>query len=369
LVIAVEKALANKFAKAFGHEYRKAPRDSGYDFMTADGGRVIEIKGPLHGIRDLQAAVMRLTFLLTSKPAVRRATLVSWLPRVRVSRVREEWGRIEHVLRPTVAERLGLVVSAVDGAIALPESAPDLTRLLHFVREDLKLPEHERRAAGVWFTAKFNVWKVLVDCWLRREPPVSVQEIQFRSGCSHPTVGSTLDLLERYGELRRASNRSAELVDLPRRSLDEILVLSDGLRRTQRFIDASGRKPDAAGLQRRILRAEPRITFGGIIAARYFVPDFDLNGLPRIDVIASTDDSLEWLRVDPALREAHGQETWPVLVVHRDSRPDARVQTTAISTPRHAGPAETLLDLHDLKLTTQAEQFVRTLTERGARSA
>jgi hypothetical protein len=176
-----------------------------------------------------------------------------------------------------------------------------------------------------------------------------------------------LDRLQSLDELERTSNRSATLTALPRRSLAEVLALGDGLRETHRFVDRSGRSPDARDLVRRIMAKSREAALGGVEAARYYMPDFNLNGHPRIDVTVGADPDFSWVKtVDPALAEMPPTSGASArLVVHRLRRPESNFTRTPGGA--FADPAEVLLDLHELRLTEQADEFVNAVRERASR--
>ena len=107
---------------------------------------------------------------------------------------------------------------------------------------------------------------------------------------------------------------------------------------------------------------------GGVVAARHYAPDFDLNGVPRLDVTAQTGTDPAWVTsLDPALRLATMQERSPVLVVHQSRRSRAMDDGKEGGIGSFASPAETLLDLYELRLTEQADDFVRSMRRKGDR--
>ena len=120
-------------------------------------------------------------------------------------------------------------------------------------------------------------------------------------------------------------------------------------------------------LRRLEAKAPPNVGLGGVVAARHYAPEFDLQGLPRLDISVHGQESLEWLgSVEPALRRARDEELSPVLVVHRIVRPEPgfdRVSGSTLHRLSIAGRAETLLDLYDLRLIPQADAFVRVLRQ------
>ena len=330
---------------------------------------IIDVKLALLGARDLGAALTALAHSLAARPDVLRAVLVARIERMTATRVNSEWRRLLTVLRPELGARLGLVALAADRDVVLPEHDAELTELASRAWTTLRRSgtTSDTNATGEppWSVKSVDVWKVLLGAWLRDEGPLAIQEVSRRSGCSHPTVTAVLRRLQSRGELVRAKSRAVALAGLPRRSLGEIVTLSDPLRRTRRFVDGSGRRPDPTGLLRRIRALGlTDVAIGGIEAARHHVTDFDLNGLPRIDLTVYGDTDLaDVVTIDPALRPAGLEALAPILVIHKGRRLPNEHEWP------FADPVETLLDLYDLRLTTQAEDFVRELRQKaGARA-
>lgn len=370
--LAWESALRAELARQL--PVHSGGRDEGVDIRSRDGAWAVELKASVHGARDLQAALTQLAIYVDGHPHVRRATLVARFPRMTAERVLAEWMRAQAVLRPAVAERLALVALAPDGDSVVPRDDPEASRILAIARHtfDATAPKASTRASAPrWSRKTYEVWKVLLDAWLRREPPLPLHEIERRSGASYPSVSDLLGRLEASGELERTSSRSATLTGPPRRSLAEVLALGDGLRETHRFVDRSGRAPDARDLVRRfVAKSGADAALGGVEAARHYMPSFNLNGLPRVDVTVTARDDLGWVRkLDPALAEGPPSSSTgsPALVVHRLRRPIARFDAAQSAGVSFADPAEVLLDLHELRLAEQAEELVRALRERRAK--
>ena len=367
---ALERAFAELLAEDYPLVEPRGSKGAVYDFASRNERRVIDLRVSLFGSRDLDAAVMHLARVVSAQPALERATLVAVLPRMSADRIGRDWGEAIAVLRPKTAQRLALVALASDREVLEPAGDAELGRLLALAREAVRRSA-DRRATGpvrsIWSAKDFDVWMALLDGWLRGEGAIPIGELVRKSGASHPTVRGTLARLREHGELHRASDRGATFSTFPRRSLGELVVLAGTFRDTRRFVDRSGRQADAAALLRRVLaKAPPKVSLGGVEAARHFTPDFDLHGLPRLDVTVHGRASLEWISaVDPALGEAGPDEPSAVLVVHRTERADARVEPASGRRVPYASPAEVLFDLYDLRLTTQAEDFVRTLRKKA----
>ncbi len=356
------------FASAVSKHYEPSPRgsDEGYDFLRSDRQEALVLKSALHGVRDFHAAAIHLALQLGAVPGLARMTLVAYVGRISLGRIEEEWRRVLDALRPELSQRLALVALSAEGLVALPQDDEELRWLAQRARISLDPDAWNKRRAlqtMTWTAKAFDVWMVLLDAWLGREGPLLMSEIARRSRCSTPTVAATVGHLEDRNEVTRTSARQASLRSLPRGSLGEILVLADHLRGTVRYVDGSGRRPDPEDLLQRVgTKAPVSVAVGGVAAARQYVPTFDLNGLPRVDVTTLEQDASSWVaRLDPALRPATLQERSPLLVVHHRRRaapdePSGRREAYPL-----ASPAEVLLDLYDLRLTEQADDFVQML--------
>ena len=362
------RELEESLGNLLGTGYRQAPaRERAFDFERVDGREAIEIKRELLGVRDLRAALVQLACALAEHPQLNKAVLVSRTPSLSSARVRAEWRRIQEVLQPTISSRLALVVLAGDEGITLPANDPSLESLLGLAREafgERGTSRREKRQAPTWPVTQYEVWKVLLDRWLRCEPPLAVQELARRSGCSYPSVAATLARLESIGEVERTSSRAAGLRSMPHRSLGEVAVLGDYLRRMLRFVDTSGRPPDPEDLLRRMkARTTSGVRIGGVAAARHYMPTFNLNGYPRLDLTFHQLDPATWSMVveklDPALAQTSATTRSPVLVAHLLRRTHVEKEEV------YADPAETLLDLYELRLIEQAEDFAQALRAKG----
>jgi hypothetical protein len=345
-------------------------RDHGVDLATMDGKEVFEIKRAVHGTRDLDAAAMHLATYVAHARQVDSAYLVLVAPRMTGRRLEDQWKSLSRALAPSVYKRLRLIALAADADVVLPEKDVRSRQILALVRQAAQ--ETNPAPQGVtppplWTAKSFQIWMVLLNAWLRREGPLPVGEVSRRAGASAPTATEALRRFHERGDVERARGRAVALARLSRRTLEEVLARVEELRALRRFVDASGRR-DAADLARRIRSKAPRtVALGGVVAARHHVQAFDVDGLPRVDVAVSAHDSLSWLqRVDPALRRATLSDPAPVLVVSRIARADPGFDQGGKGDMPFAGPAETLLDLHDLRLTAQADAFVRELRSERA---
>ena len=356
------------FIARLGDGWRAVCRgpDRGVDFVSTDGRHAIAAKHSAHGARDLQTSLTRLALYLDEHADAHRATFVVFLPRMSAARARHEWEMASAVLRKDLSRRLALVALAHNGDVLIPDDPEARNVAAHVPRTiDLVPSSSPARSTLRWSSKSYEIWKVLLGAWLRREGPLPLHEIQRRSGASYPSVSILLERLQSLGELERTSNRSAVFTGFPRRTLNEVQALGDGLRETRRFIDRSGRRPEAGALIHRISTKAGGTALGGVAAARYYMPAFNLNGNPRADVTVAAGDDLSWVRlVDPALAIAEGSEIPAALVVHRLRRP----VPDFMRAPRgmvFADPAEVLLDLYELRLIEQADELVDAIRGRA----
>jgi hypothetical protein len=213
----------------------------------------------------------------------------------------------------------------------------------------------------------YEVFKVLMDHWLRRLGPISISQLMMASGCSYPTVAECIERLEETREVARRSNRSVEVVAFPRRMWGELLMVCDAYPRGMTFVDATGQTPDLRAMLQRIgsLRRKD-LALGGVHAARHYDRHFDLHGTPRLDLCmyapAGITDLGLMKQIDPALRVSSKRGEIGVLAIHLVTRPRPAFEPSSKGLP-WASPVETLLDLHELRLGEQANDLIAKLTQ------
>ncbi len=338
------------------------------DYVSPDGRKAFEVKRGIRACRDLQAAALQVANWLAAQPDRDRATLVLDHPAMSLPRIQGEWAATTALLRPVIAERLNLLVVESSGVWSA-SPGPELAKIL----EDLKETGHDQPAharqlhPGRQLGPKhFEVIKLLLDRWLLREGPIRIQELAASVGCSYPTVQIPLkhSLLQKW--LRVASNRSVELKAFPVAAWRELRVRNGALFPALRFQDRSGDQPDPLGLVRRLKKQLPgNVALGGVLAARHWDPDLDLNGTPRLDLAVHAPDGnpdLTFVRaLDPALTLVDDPTASAALVVHPLYRAASRFAAGADRPLPLSSPIETALHLHDLGLDAQAIAIINRL--------
>lgn len=347
----------------------KPSRDPAVDFESLDGSRVVEVLDRKHvQIRELRSRVTGLGVLLARRPRVRQACLVVPAERVSEDRLRQEWDQLCSILRPAIADRLALVALGEDFDLCLPERTGTLVDLVQVARPLLLQPTAVELPPQPKF---FAVLKVLLVRWLLGQGAISRGELGELAGCSYPTTAKALQRLGRT--LSTRTKRGVELRDFPRVAWKELLALAPTSRGSMFFADTSGRSPDPEGLRRRLARLRPsHVALGGVLAAQHWDPHFDLHGLPRLDLLVHAAPRLDvgfLQQLDPALQPADSTSAQAVLVVHPLRRPATLFAEDPGGSLPIADPVETLLDLAELRLDTQAEELIERLRQHAGGSS
>jgi hypothetical protein len=333
-----------------------------FDFATSDRRTIVQLKifsGPPRG---LPAHAVELALACRS-PGVDRAIVAWWIPSFSTRDVQETWKALLEVFAPDLRKKLELVLASPSRDVINPRSdlgekiAAALRTAAAVVADRPEAPRPDR---------SYEVLKILLLRWLRGDPPISVGELQHQTGLTHPTVSKRLRELDSYVE--RTSNRSVRLQEFPVRPWAELIALSPRVRQTAGFEDRSGRSGDLSALVARVQRQRyPNVAIGGVVGARFWQPEFDLIGTPRVDLEVHVPEGKVDLRfvsrLDPALAPAR-PEVAPILAIHVVTRASS-LFTQYENGAQCADPIEILLDLHQLKLNKQADDFVRYWRQRS----
>jgi len=113
---------------------------------------------------------------------------------------------------------------------------------------------------------------------------------------------------------------------------------------------------------------EPSVALGGVEAARGWFPSFNLNGLPRIDLVLHSPDNRAWAaiaqdyvrRLDPGLIPREGEHKYrsAILVINPLFRKASLFRPNLSHGLHQADPVETIVHLHQMGLTEQAEDLL-----------
>lgn len=355
------------WAETFGQGGDHAA-EAGIDHLSGDGRFAVCVESGLGGKRGLYAALMRLGVFLSTHPHAEQACLVLSHPRMSTTRIEEEWGRVQKTLARQVARRLAVAVVGHRGGWASSDS-----QLIHRILEAFHAAHREPGSSSTSIAnvaprpgQKFyEVLKVLLVRWLRHAGPISMQDLASLAGCTYPTLKQSLGRRSLNGSIRYHSNRSVELDAFPQAVWSELLALSSEMRSSFYFRDRSGGKLDIDGLMRRLAKLDNLpIAVGGVLSGRFWSPDLDLNGTPRIDLLlhapAHKIDLLFVRKLDPALELIESMAESPSLAVHALVRAEPLFTASGRPLP-WADPVETALDLYDMGLIGQVNQLLNHL--------
>ncbi len=339
------------------------------DYISQDGRIAVQFPSSIAGRRGLYNTLMQLAMFLSSNPAVERGCLVLHTPRMSSPRIKDEWTTAKGLFAKTISERLALVVIEEDDFWQLPDDS--LTR--DIAKTFASTVDVEGKRHDLVFKIKqrpgqkfYEILKVLLSRWLQREAPIPLGKLAEVAGCSYPTLREAIDRKSLRHAIGFTSNRSVELKSFPHEAWNELLALSGEIRQSIHFVDRRGDKPDVESLLRRLRKlSTEQIAIGGVLAARFWHPDFDLNGTPRIDLACQTSSGEADLRfvkkLDPALAVSDDPLSSPLLVVHIIARPAPLYVERSGSHLPWSDPVETVLDLSELHLTGQANQLINFL--------
>jgi len=333
------------------------------DFVSRDGTVLVEIRPQSQGVRSLYEGLMRIALAVEKKPDCELGCLVLSAGRMRIDRIEREWADIQQLLQPAISRRLALIVMtgesfAIRGEHEwLPKIAEAIRNIEAFgfvsIRERRRLPHPSKQV---------EIYKVLLNRWLLSRGEIGIGELQEHVGCSYPTVRKGLDTFGASTEPLRRGKATGFPSDLW-----NAIVAAAADRISFAFVDRSGQLPNPEALARRVAKlSRPDLAIGGVIAARRWHPNFDLNGMPRLDLVmhcpAGAADLRFVKKLDPALKEVEGPMGLfdsPTLVVHALQRRVSDFQTSEF--PPICDPVETALDLLEMGLTTQADALFQFL--------
>jgi hypothetical protein len=333
------------------------------DYLSPDGSVLVDVRYDRKGLRRFREGVFQLARCLHLCPEIGRAYLLIVSPQVSRLRLREEWEIVSHLFSPDIARRFAIAAVDREGTWIEPQDGP-LLAVAKLVQShasgDIEAKSGQIAVRPLARQKHFEVLKVLLNRWMRREGAVPIGRLAEQVGCVYPTAAQALKRLDERQYLIRHSNRSVELRCFPQAAWNELVALSNELRRPVHFVDASGTKPDFPYLLRRMERLRPpHVAWGGVIAARHWHADFDLHGIPRIDLSIHAPQGIADLNfvrmLDPALELGNG-DCSAVVAVHLVRRNESLFETASASDLPTADPIETVLDLLEMGLTAQAEQ-------------
>lgn len=327
-----------------------------YQADTVIGNTVIAVKTGVDAVSNLRTALIQLAYDLTEGNPQRRGLLVLVDPKITEERLAAEWQNARRALRTEVMDRLGLVVFKGDQFRGIPNDPdPEIRSQLEKILRDQAGCRRVRIHSGAAF---YEIFKIIIHQWLMEKGPMTALWLAKTAGCTYPTVR---DALQRLGStVKRHSDRRIELAYFPREEWAGLVAASNQARSTMRFADRSGQPRSPESRLRRLEKIEqPNLAVGGVFGAKHYYPNLNLVGSPRLDLtIHGNRADLSFVeRLDPALRRVQDPNEPANLAIHFVRRHDSLFE------PRPEGllwadPVECLLDLHEMRLESQAREFL-----------
>jgi len=280
---------------------------------------------------------------------------------------------MNRTLRPEISDRLRLWIcqkGVVEGRGLDDGSLSD--REAEIAEAVLERVGERRMSRGpVGGDATFEIQKLAVLQWMQDGGAMTPGWITHHSGYSYPTVSKALKSLEESGRdvlTRHSGRKGVELSRFPLGAWAWILSRANESRETIRFVSEGDPRPPKALLDRLRRANFSHVAVGGVDGARRLLPSLDLFGQPRLDLtvhargMRSRDEQREEVaeivsRLDPALMPVQSAGQAASLVVHFLYRKTAFFEEE--SGLQWADSAECLLDLHELGMESQAEQFLK----------
>lgn len=305
----------------------------------------------LRNTRDLRAEMLGLAAQLSGNTL--RACLTVVDPTISEATVQEEWARHLPALAPSVRERLELRIER-----ARPDKAAPLASDSGALPLDRPNYRHE-------------VLRLLLAADLDASAPVPVSALIARVGVSQTPIRQALADLRASG-LSRSKARGLQIAaeDLSTELLARVQALPQVLH--FRFERGARIKPAAALLERALPLLAPdgpadwrNFALSGAAVALRDVPELDLLGLPRVDLVAHVPREAKtfdaaWLRLLDDGLEPEPSVVAPAPVAVTLVRGNTPLFRTEGPGRTHcAAPVDVFLSLLDMGLRGQALQYAQ----------
>lgn len=313
----------------------------------------------LRNTRDFRAELLNLAAELVNSRSEGIIRVVH--PAISIETVQSEWNRLMHAIKPDVAERMHLQIEPFE---AQTNAACDAGS-----GDSGKIPINRPNYRS-------EVLRLLIGASFAHDGMWSVKNIIKKIGASQTPVRDALGALKRAGVLHNwGSDGGGSHVDLVPENLSvELVAKLQALPQTLRFRFERGaqiRSP-AELLQRALPLLGPdsnsawkQIALSGTAVAQAEVPDLDLSGTPRLDLVAFVPRDAKVFDANSLRKLNDGLEHEPnvlapapvmVTLVRAD---DTEIRTDVISGVRCASQMDVFLSLLGMNLRQQAVQYAK----------
>lgn len=325
--------------------------------MAADYRRTLS---SVQSARDLRAEILALATKLEGNSG--EAQLVIEEPSLSPATVQKEWDAAVQVFKPSIRDRVHLVMDPPTKAARLLSTSRDQGII------PLERPNY-----------RYEVLRQLVGASLEGRMPHTTRTLAESIGASLPTVRAASAAFQQAGLCRRwGAHHVLDAKNLSAEYIAQLQALPQMLR--FRFAQGTYPRPPAELVSRAMLlmgaKRPPEWTpfaLSGTPVALASVPKVDLLGTPRLDLAAYVPREASSIDVREALRKLDsGLELEPnplaaapvvVTLIRAKSRGDQLMGDPV----RWAAPADVFLSLLDLGLAEQAHQYADELQSHGSR--
>lgn len=216
---------------------------------------------------------------------------------------------------------------------------------------------------------RHTVATLLIKNYFAENAYFTSKSLQLEAGCSYPTLQRVFQTLDPW--LERESSRSVRLRSFPKDLWWKLLSNAPSARHSTYYEDVSGQPRSIDSLLKRFRgMKEDKIAIGGVTAALHHNPKLDIVGSPRLDLVIHASpwedtpnlsvispDELA-IRIDPGLAETN-HPTAPIrLAIHYLRRASNDFSNDPKNGNLIADPIECLYDLHEARLSPQAEELL-----------
>ncbi len=325
----------------------------GFEADATVGNDIFELKHDTREVGRLRGTLWELAQVAAANPK-KRVVLVLVNPAVSKATIAAAWHSLRVLLRPDLARRLAIWMIWETDFQGHPEKPTD--HEIKLIQEILESPNFTERSRGPTHGDSLSeVLRLLLYKWLLDEGPMTLTAIGGLLGYTFKPVRAALDALERYLELY--GKRGVKLAAFPREPWARLVHNPRSVRGTLHFSCRAGSNRSAESLLQRFRRLGlPQVAVGGVAGTRHYHSELDLLGVPRLDLCIhqrSADPDLTFIRaLDPGLVQERYGEPGP-LAIHFLYR------KVSLFDHGWADPVECLLDLHEMRLESQALQLLR----------
>lgn len=324
----------------------------------------MEVKSSLISARDLRDALVSHVMFLQDYQNL-RGYLLLLNPKLSLEYLEREVKDFKRALRIEIADRVHLVIVKHGDIVLGNDCISEKDRLLL----NKGIESHKKTSSNIINASKRDeVFLLMLHQWITGQSSMTTKWIEDTVGCNYRTVSNEI---ERLGHaVQRSSDRSVSLKHFPEQEFGRILALMFKIRSTMLYTDTSGQPRSPESLVKRLhTMGRNDVAVGGVFGAKRYYKNLDIIGSPRLDLLIHCPHKqvdLEFIsKLDPALVRTHNSHGSVLVALHFVCRRVSLFDRAKDGT-LWADPVESLLELYNANLDTQARSFQDFLAMRGS---